>query len=174
VPTIVAGYVNVSFSGGPSAWTRFFGTLFPEDYNVAGIVLPISEFASTCIVLALVALGIVVAYLRYGAPAVQLAAIERLRVETIRMPQALRHAFWFDDLIAIAIVRPAQALGYAIARFIDPHVIDAAVRDMVWLAGALGVIARKLQTGLVRGYALTIVIGAAAFIAYFATLGLNR
>jgi hypothetical protein len=53
-------------------------------------------------------------------------------------------------------------------------VIDAAVRDLVWLAGALGVLFRKLQTGLVRGYALTIVIGAAAFIAYFATIGIGR
>ncbi len=173
VPTVLAGFVNVG-SGGPSPWTRFFGVLFSASDNVAGVVLPISEFTSTVIVLALVACGIVVAYLRYGAPAVQLAAVERLRTETMRMPAALVHAFWVDDLIAVAIVRPAQALGYAIARFIDPHVIDAAVRDMVWLAGALGVIFRKVQTGLVRGYALTIVIGAAAFIAYFATLGAGR
>jgi NADH-quinone oxidoreductase subunit L len=173
VPTVVAGYVNIG-AGGPSPWARFFGVLFSGSDNVAGVVLPISEFISTVIVLVLVAGGIVVAYLRYGAPAVQLAAIERLRIETLRMPAALRHAFWVDDAIAIAIVRPVQALGYAIARFIDPHVIDAAVRDMVWLAGALGVIFRKLQTGLVRGYALTIVIGAAAFIAYFATLGAGR
>ena len=34
-----------------------------------------------------------------------------------------------------------------------------------------GSIFRRLQTGLVRGYALTIVIGAACFIAYFALLG---
>ena len=52
--------------------------------------------------------------------------------------------------------------------------IDAGVRDLVWLAGALGAIFRRLQTGLVRGYALTIVIGAAVFIAYFATLGAGR
>jgi NADH-quinone oxidoreductase subunit L len=145
--------------------------LFPVGDAAAGRALPISETASTLVVLVLVACGILVAYARYGSPAVQLGAIDRLRRETVTMPAALRHAFWFDDLIDAAIVHPAQALGMAIARFVDPHVIDAAVRDLVWLAGALGVLFRRLQTGLVRGYALTIVIGAAAFIAYFATLG---
>jgi hypothetical protein len=48
------------------------------------------------------------------------------------------------------------------------------VRDVVWVAGALGVVFRRLQTGLVRGYALTLVVGAAAFIAYFALIGAGR
>jgi hypothetical protein len=54
---------------------------------------------------------------------------------------------------------------------LDPHVIDAAVRDIAWLAGALGLVARALQNGLVRTYAFTIAIGAACFIAYFAFVG---
>ncbi len=173
VPTIAAGYASVSF-GGPSPWSRFFGTLFGTSYNVAGPILPVPEWASSIFVLLLVAAGIVIAYLRYGTPAAQAGAIERLRAEAVRMPPALVHAFWFDDAIEAAIVHPAQALGVAISRFVDPHVIDAGVRDVVWIAGALGVIFRKLQTGLVRGYALTIVIGAALFIAYFATLGASR
>ena len=173
VPTIAAGYASVSF-GGPSPWSRFFGTLFGTSYNVAGPILPVPEWASSIFVLLLVAAGIAIAYLRYGTPAAQAGAIERLRAEAVRMPPALVHAFWFDDAIEAAIVHPAQALGVAISRFVDPHVIDAGVRDVVWIAGALGVIFRKLQTGLVRGYALTIVIGAALFIAYFATLGASR
>jgi NADH-quinone oxidoreductase subunit L len=173
VPTIAAGYLTIGI-GGPSPWSRFFATTFAVSDNVAGPVLPIAEWASSFIVLLLVALGIIVAYLRYGAPAAQAGAIERVKSETARMPAVLVHAFYFDDTIAFLIVRPAQALGAAIDRFFDPHVIDAGVRDVAWLAGALGVIVRKLQTGLVRGYALTIVIGAAAFIAYFATLGASR
>jgi hypothetical protein len=68
-------------------------------------------------------------------------------------------------------VRPAGALGSAIVRVIDPHVIDAGVRDVAWLAGALGLVARALQNGLVRSYAFTVVIGAACFIAYYALIG---
>jgi len=173
VPTVCAGYLSIGF-GGPSPWARFFGTSFGTGASVPESAPPIGEIASSLVVLVLVAAGIVLAYLRYGAPPVQAAAVERLRTETVKMPLALRRAFFVDDFIEIAIVHPVQALGIAIARFVDPHVIDAGVRDLVWLAGALGAIFRRLQTGLVRGYALTIVIGAAVFIAYFATLGAGR
>ncbi|MBD5657805.1 MAG: hypothetical protein IAI50_21905 [Candidatus Eremiobacteraeota bacterium] len=145
--------------------------MFGTSENVAGVPLPIPEWGSTLLVSLVVTLGIVVAYLRYGAPAAQQDAVDRLRREALAMPVALRRAFWFDDAISASIVRPAQALGELIGRVLDPHVIDAGVRDAAWLAGALGAIFRKVQTGLVRGYALTIVIGAACFIAYFALLG---
>jgi NADH-quinone oxidoreductase subunit L len=174
VPTILAGYLNVSFGGGPSPWMSFFGPLFSGSNNVAGPVLQIPEFASGMIVLVFVAAGIVVAYLRYGAPAVQAAAVERLEAETRAIPQAFRRGFYFDDVIEMLVVKPSYAIGRAIAGFIDPHVIDAGVRDVVWVAGALGAVFRRLQTGLVRGYALTIVAGAAAFIAYFALIGAAR
>jgi NADH-quinone oxidoreductase subunit L len=174
VPTLAAGFVDVHFGDGSSPWQSFFGTTFNVSNNVAGSVWPIPEVASSIVVLVLVAIGLYVAYLRYGAPAAQLAAVERLAAETAAMPLVLRRAFFFDDAIDVAIVRPARALGNAIATIVDPHVIDAAVRDLVWVAGALGVVFRRLQTGLVRGYALTIVIGAAAFIAYFALIGAAR
>ncbi|GAC1309268.1 MAG: NADH-quinone oxidoreductase subunit L [Vulcanimicrobiaceae bacterium] len=169
IPTVVAGYVLVG--GERSAWYRYFGTLFGRGENVAGPIPAISEFGSTVLVLVLVALGIVVAYLRYGAPKAQLAAVDRVRAESRRMPDALAHAFYVDDLIGIAIVRPARALGENFSRFVDPHVIDAGVRDVAFAAGALGAVFRALQNGLVRAYALTIVVGTACFIAYFALLG---
>jgi NADH-quinone oxidoreductase subunit L len=175
VPTVIAGFVDFHIGNAPSYWESSFGPLFGSvSNNVAGPVWPISESVSSLIVLVLVAAGIVVAYLRYGAPAAQSASVDRLAAETKAMPLVLRRAFFFDDAIDFAIVRPARALGSAISSFVDPHIIDAAVRDLVWVAGALGVVFRKLQTGLVRGYALTIVIGAAAFIAYFALIGAAR
>ncbi len=169
VPSVIAGYVSI---GGPSSpWYRWFGTLFGTSENVAGVPLPINEVFSTIIVLVCVTLGIVVAYLRYGAPYAQSGAIDRLRGEALRMPAFITHRFWVDDAIGAAIVRPAQALGKAFGEFVDPHVIDAGVRDVAWTAGALGAIARAFQSGLLRAYALTIVVGAAVFIAYFAVAG---
>jgi len=169
VPTVLAGYVLIG--GEHSAWYRYFGTLFGRSENVAGRAPAIPEFGATVLVLVLVALGIVIAYLRYGAPAVQIAAIDRLRGESARMPLVLTRAFFVDDAIGFALVRPARALGTAFARYVDPHVIDAGVRDVVFAAGALGALFRGLQSGLVRAYALTIVVGTACFIAYFALLG---
>jgi NADH-quinone oxidoreductase subunit L len=169
VPTVIAGYLSIG--GTQSPWYRYFGGTFGAGESVSEAAPAIGEIGSTFLVLVLVAAGIVLAFLRYGTPAAQTGAIERLRRETSAMPPALTHAFWFDDLIALVIVRPAQALGAAVVGFFDPHVIDAGVRDVAWLAGLLGLVARALQNGLVRAYALTIVIGAACFIAYFAFIG---
>jgi len=169
VPTVVAGYVL--WGGAASPWYRYFGSTFAAGENGPLAAPLVPEWASTLLVLALVTAGIVVAYLRYGAPAARADAVARLGREAAGMPVALRRAFWVDDLLAALFVRPLQAFGELIARTLDPHVIDAGVRDFAWLAGALGAIFRRLQTGLVRGYALTIVIGAAGFIAYFALLG---
>ena len=169
VPTVAAGWISIG--GDASPWYRYFAGTFATAKPVTSVPLPISELASQFVVYAVVTAGVVLAYLRYGAPAVQAGAVARLRAEALAMPAILRRAFWFDDLIAVAIVRPAQALGNAFWRTIDPHVIDAGVRDVAWFAGTLGAVARALQSGLVRGYALTIVAGAALFIAYFAWLG---
>jgi NADH-quinone oxidoreductase subunit L len=171
IPTVAAGWLSIG--GASSPWYRYFGTMFGTSENVAGTPLPIPEFASQLIVYAVVTVGVVIAYLRYGAPAAQTGAVARLRAEAVAMPVVLRRAFFFDDAIVGAIVRPAQALGAAIVRTIDPHVIDAGVRDVAWLAGALGFLARAVQNGLVRSYAFTLVIGAACFIAYFAWVGLG-
>jgi NADH-quinone oxidoreductase subunit L len=169
VPTVAAGWLAIG--GAQSPWYRYFGTLFGSGDNVAAPPLPIPELASQFIVYAVVTAGVVIAYLRYGRPAAQGDAIARLRAEAVAMPLALRRAFWFDDAIAELVVKPAHALGAVIERWIDPHVIDAGVRDVAWFAGALGFAARSLQSGLVRGYAFTIVVGAACFIAYFALIG---
>ena len=172
VPTVIAGYVSIG--GNASPWYRWFGTLFGTSENVASTPLPIGEVLSTFIVLVLVAAGILLAYVRYGAPAAQAAAVDRLRAEALKMPVFITRKFWFDDAIDALIVRPAQAVGTAFGTFVDPHVIDAGVRDVAWVAGALGALARAVQSGLVRAYALIIVVGAACFIAYYAFAGTVR
>ncbi|MFY9779558.1 MAG: NADH-quinone oxidoreductase subunit L [Candidatus Baltobacteraceae bacterium] len=164
VPTVLAGWLSF---GTESPWSRFFGGLFGAGEPAA----PFPEWITTSGVLLLVALGLVVAYLRYGSPGAQAAAIDRLRAESRGMPQILVRGFYFDDLIEFAVVKPAAWLGEIFSRYVDPHVIDGAVRDVVWLAGALGYVMRALQNGLVRAYALTIVVGTACFLAYFAFIG---
>jgi NADH-quinone oxidoreductase subunit L len=112
-----------------------------------------------------------VAYARYGSPNAMAHAVDQLRNESRTMPPILVHAFYVDDALDALFVRPARALGTFFARFVDPHVIDGGVKDLVWLASALGLVFRVLQNGLVRTYAFTLVAGAAAILVYAAWLG---
>jgi NADH-quinone oxidoreductase subunit L len=169
---VVAGYVAIGGSASP--WARYLDPLFAQSETITATSVPFPETVSTLIVLVLVTLGIVVAYLRYGAPLAQAASLETIRRESLGWPQVFVHAFYFDDVLGAAIVRPARALGSFFTRVVDPHVIDAGVRDVAWGAGALGLIFRALQNGLVRSYALTLLVGTACFIAYFAVIGAAR
>ncbi len=172
VPSVAIG--GALMSGGPnSPWTRFFAPLFgAQTAPVSGLPMPaISEGVTSGIVFALVALGFMVAWLRYGTESARRDAGERLRTETLRMPVVLTNLFYVDAAIDLIFVRSAQLLGEFFGRFFDPHVIDGAIRDIVDWARWLGTVVRSFQTGLVRAYALILVFGAACFIAYYAVAG---
>ena len=168
VPSVVAGWVV--FGG---RWDALFASDFaPKPESALATVLP--EWLVGVVVLAFVAWGVAAAYPRYGSFDATVSAVERLRAESQRMAQPLVRAFYFDDALEALFVRPARAVGSAFMRVVDPQVIDGVVRDLVWLAGWLGREVRALQTGLVRGYALVLALGAAAFLAYFALIGAAR
>jgi NADH:ubiquinone oxidoreductase subunit 5 (subunit L)/multisubunit Na+/H+ antiporter MnhA subunit len=112
--------------------------------------------------------------MRYGNPQALLDAIPRLRSETVRMPGALSNAFYFDAAIDALFVKPSIALGEFFSRVIDPHVIDAGVREASISANWLGHLFRSFQTGLVRAYALALAFGAACFALYYVVIGAGR
>jgi len=165
VPTIAIGWLDAAWVGAP--WKQFFAGFFPR-VNEAATAAPFSELVSTGLVLLVVALGFAIAYARYGAPAVQRDAVARLRTETVRMPAVLVNAYYFDAAYDALLVRPARALGGWFDRFVDPHVIDAGVREVAISAQWLGHLFRSFQTGLVRAYALSIAFGVLCVVAYYA------
>jgi NADH-quinone oxidoreductase subunit L len=140
-----------------------------------GRSVEVSDWRITALVLVVVIAGIVLASLRYVTGAsVRKNDREVLATEAARTPAVLANAYYVDAAIDAAIVRPARAIGDAFARFIDPNVIDAGVKGVVAGAVWLGYEVRTLQTGLLRGYALTVVLGVACVLGYFVWLGAAR
>jgi NADH-quinone oxidoreductase subunit L len=168
VPTVAIGGALMSSQNSP--WERFFAPLFGRQMAPVPSLGPpaISELMTSAIVLAFVLLGIAIAWLRYATASSQRDAVQRLQGETRHMPAVLTNLFYVDAAIGVLVVRPAQLLGTLFGRVLDPHVVDGAVRDVVFWARWLGAVARSFQTGLVRAYALILVFGAACFIAYYA------
>ncbi|MGA8100029.1 MAG: NADH-quinone oxidoreductase subunit L [Candidatus Cybelea sp.] len=171
-PSVAIG-AALLIGGGNSPWGEFFASLFsPQKAPVPGTVTPpVSEGVTSAIVFIFVALGFAVAWMRYATANARRDATERLRVESERMPAVLTNLFYVDSAINLIFVRPAQLLGVVFSRIVDPHVIDGAVRDIAFWASWLGTLVRSFQTGLVRAYALLLVVGAAFFIAYYAVAG---
>jgi NADH-quinone oxidoreductase subunit L len=165
LPTILIGFLDLGGAG--SRWGQFFAGFFPRASETAHHA-PISEPLSTALVFAVVVAGFAVAYVRYFAGAALRDAVARLRTESIRMPGVLVNAYYFDAAYEALLVRPAYALGRWFVRVVDPHGIDAGVREVAISAQWLGHLFRSFQTGLVRAYALSIAVGVVCFVAYYA------
>jgi NADH-quinone oxidoreductase subunit L len=173
VPSVAIGGALL-FGGDASPWAHFFAPLFAAQAHLAASQTPapaISENLTSVIVMMVVAIGFVIAWQRYATATAQRNAVERLRVETEKMPAVLTNLFYFDAAIDAIFVRPSQALGRFFGHVFDPRVLDGAVREIVLTAGWLGTLVRSFQTGLLRAYALILVFGAACFIAYYAIAG---
>jgi NADH-quinone oxidoreductase subunit L len=76
------------------------------------------------------------------------------------------HAWYYDEGIAAAVSGPIRAGAEWLAGVFDLKIIDGAVNGVARLIGRAGGGFRRLQTGLVRQYALGIVLGVAALLLY--------
>jgi NADH-quinone oxidoreductase subunit L len=81
-------------------------------------------------------------------------------------PTVLRRAWYVDPLYAAVIQRPGLALSNFSAFVVDRLVIDGAVNGVGVLVRSGGAQLRKLQTGYVRNYALSIAAGSVALLLY--------
>jgi NADH-quinone oxidoreductase subunit L len=163
----------LAIGGDNSPWQTFFAPLFPAP-AAAEAAAPIPELLSGFIVLAVVAVGFALAYLRYGTKAALADSVARLRAESVKMPPVLVNRYYFDAAIDALVVKPASALGRFFGNVVDPVVIDGGVREVAHSASWLGHLFRSFQTGLVRGYALYIVFGVACFVVYYAAIGSGK
>jgi len=83
-------------------------------------------------------------------------------------PVVLQKSYFIDEIYDTAIGRPAESFARLAAVF-DTKVIDGAVNGVARLARGVGGGLRRIQTGFVRQYALGIVVGAVALLAYMLT-----
>jgi NADH-quinone oxidoreductase subunit L len=170
LPTVGAGLLSIGRED--SIWARFLGPVFE---GAKGRSVATSDWQVTALVLVVVIVGIVLASLRYVTGAsVRAGDRELLERETARVPAVLANAYYVDAALDAGIVRPARALGGAFAQVIDPKVIDAGVGAVVAAVTWVGYEFRTLQTGLLRGYALTVVLGVACVLGYFVWIGAAR
>lgn len=74
--------------------------------------------------------------------------------------------FYIDELYEFLILRPIVRLSRFFEDVLDPKVFDGFIRLNVWLYRSGGVMFSKLQNGLVRYYALYMLVGISALSIY--------
>jgi NADH-quinone oxidoreductase subunit L len=110
--------------------------------------------------LAMVAIGVAIAFAKYSRQDVANIAPEKVSVFT----KIARQDLMQDRFNEAVFMRPGQALTTTLVA-VDEAVVDGAVRGVGSVAMSSGSALRGVQTGFVRSYAALILIGAVALIA---------
>ncbi len=113
---------------------------------------------------ALVALG--GAYFAYRAYVVNTDIPKRARAALGWFGRLVENKYYVDEAYNMIVVQPLRDLGGWLARAFDQRGIDGAVNGLAGVTGWVGAQARKLQSGLVGLYALSILLGAVALVAW--------
>jgi NADH-quinone oxidoreductase subunit L len=159
VLTALAGWVEIPSENG-RRFTRFLAPVLAErEAHHGGVGAYIVLILSVVVVVA----GIAVAWTRYGARAVRPELIGQPRSALHRL---LLNAYYVDWVYDRVIVQPLFALSRFCADVIDQRIIDGGVNllgraVLGWAAGF-----RRLQTGYVMNYALTMLAGAVVVVGF--------
>jgi NADH-quinone oxidoreductase subunit L len=108
------------------------------------------------------------AYAAYRAYVVNTDIPKSVRESLGWFAKVVEHKYYVDEAYYAVFVKPARDVAGWLAATFDKRVIDGVVNGIGGGFGWVGVQARKLQTGLVGLYALSIMLGAVALLIWFA------
>jgi NADH-quinone oxidoreductase subunit L len=148
----VAVLAVLSVIGG---WIQFAPLWHPVSSWLEPVARPLAEPTNTQEALAslfaflLGLAGIAVAWLVYSQ---HRFAVPRLAFTR----RVLEHKFYFDEAYDFAFYRPTVALANALGRWVEGPIIGGSIREIAQGFREAGLGTGRLQTGLVRTYALAI------------------
>jgi len=162
--TVIAGWAVGVPSDAGTRFARFLAPVLPaaHESGPGGIAAYLLLILSVIVVVA----GVMLAWFMYLGRPLRPAVIGRPRTP---VHQLLLNAYYVDWLYDRAIVRPLLLLFQFLARVVDLGIIDGIVNGLgravtAWAAGF-----RRLQTGFVVNYALTMLIGAVLLVGFLLT-----
>jgi NADH-quinone oxidoreductase subunit L len=125
----------------------------------------LGELVLTLISVGVAAAGVALAWLVYQSGRIDWIA---LRERFGGAKRTLLRGFYVDDVYGGALVRPAK-LGAAFAAYVvDARVVDGAATGVGRLMSAAARVGRRVQTGLVRNYALAFLLGVVGLLWFLA------
>jgi NADH-quinone oxidoreductase subunit L len=114
------------------------------------------------VVIALIGIGI--AYLFY----VKNPALPKMLAERWKgLYKLVFNKYYVDELYEILFINSLKNLGTGLWKGFDEFVIDGSINGTAYLIGLLSGAMRKLQTGLVQSYALSMIVGGIVLAVYY-------
>jgi NADH-quinone oxidoreductase subunit L len=156
---LVGGFVLSTFTGENGRFQLFLEPVLgaPEEHETLATALGLSAVAT-----GVAALGVAVAWLLYGRQVDWLALRRRVAGAWL----ALANRLYVDQVYEFFTVTLGGAFAAFLARTVDQRAIDGTVNGAAELVGNLAQSGRRLQSGLVRSYALGVLGGAVLIVAF--------
>ena len=162
---LAVGSIFTGWLGAPeylwgSRWDHWLEPIFGAQAHHGAVS---TELLVTFVTLAVVAVGIYLAYLMYGKP----GALAGQRIGSGVLYELSLNKYYVDEIYDFIFVRPFTAAAKFFAGIVDPWVIDGAVNGVAATARGFSTIWRGLQTGNVQHYAAMFLVGVLALLAYY-------
>jgi NADH-quinone oxidoreductase subunit L len=169
VPLIILGilatvsgvFAMPSIFGVPNYFERFLQpAAAPTFLRTSAAVNEPSQLVLIVISAVVAFAGILVAYFGYRVKDGRDLFISAEQKPANKLYQWVLHKWFVDELYYQLFTVPGRVLSGVLYRIMDVKIIDGAVNGVGWLAGRTGAVLRNVQTGYVRNYAFTMLIGA--------------
>ena len=159
----VAALAVLSVIGG---WIQFAGVWTPISDFLAPSATPLveattrQEVVSSVFAVLFGLVGIGIAWWIYGAHRAEAPSFPRLQ-------RLFEHKFYFDELYDALFYRPAVWLANALLQWVERPVIGGSATELALGAQQSGRLVGRVQTGLLRLYALGLAGGLAVLVIVF-------
>ena len=149
---VLGGILGLSATSG--RLPTFLAPVLGEAEHVAAGGL--SEAALIGIAVAVAAAGILIGWIIYGSGLIDWA---ELRVRLGLVQRTLARGWFIDDVYGSLLVLPGKAVSAFTAYTFDQRVIDGGVNGIGHVVARLAAVGRRVQSGMVRSYALAFLLG---------------
>jgi len=161
IGSIFAGWLGAPEYLWGSCWDHWLQPLFGGAEAHRGSVT--AEIMVTVITLAIVSVGIYLAYVKYGRTGAHVGASAGAGGMLYRLSL---NKYYVDEIYDAIFVRPFTACSQFFAEFIDPQIIDGTVNGVAAAARGASSIWVGIQTGNVQHYLAAFLVGALVLLAY--------
>jgi len=164
--SVVGGYIGL-----PAHWLwgnrfeAFLEPVFGAAAHEGAHLAEATEYALMGTSVAVALLGLGLAYVLYIA---RPELPERLAKKAAGLYELIYNKYYVDELYDLLFVRPTVALATWLWRVVDAGIIDGLVNGTAEAVAANSGMWRRLQTGNVQHYALSMLLGALAILGYYA------
>jgi len=170
--SVLVGYVGVAHAlGGLDRIGTFLEPSFSVAAEAGGEIAEIDHEAERLELIS-TAISTVVAFSGIGLAVFfflrRRDAAARMAERFAGLHRVLLNKYYVDEIYDVAILKPVAIVSEeGLWKRVDAQVIDGAVNGVGDLAGGLAMVLRRIQTGSVRAYASSLLLGVVVILGYY-------